>query len=159
MDKQIPLLAALFLMMLGCIKPPDYPIEPVIELLGISADKMTQSQFNEDSVLVVFSFTDGDGDIGSKDSLNIFVTDLRDNFVSDRFRIPLIDELGANNGISGEVTLTLYTTCCTYPDGAPPCQPSDEFPTNTLLYEIYMVDRAGHRSNTISIPPITLDCK
>jgi len=142
----------------SCIKAPEYPIEPEIELLGLSTDTMVQSQFNTDSVVIFFTFTDGDGDLGSEDSLNIFVKDLRDNFVSDRFRIPYVPVAGANNGISGEVNFTLYTTCCTYPNGAPPCEPSSEFPTNMLTYEITIQDRAGHISNAIVTPPITLMC-
>ncbi|NND33059.1 MAG: hypothetical protein HKN76_10745 [Saprospiraceae bacterium] len=153
------ILTSLIILYLGCITPPEYPNEPVIELIGITNDTMLQSQFNSDSTLIVFSFTDGDGDLGSDDSLNIFVKDLRDNFISDRFRIPFVDEAGANNGISGEITITLYTTCCTFPNGAPPCQPSEEFPTNQLQYEIYIKDRAGNQSNSITTPPIILECK
>ena len=149
----------LVLLTLGaCIKAPDYPIEPVIELLGITSDTMIQDNFNSDSTIVVISFTDGDGDIGSDNNLNVFVTDLRDNFVSDQYRIPRLDKPGSSNGISGELSITLYTTCCTYPNGAPPCEPSSQFPTNTLSYEIYMLDQAGHKSNIIRTPPIILKC-
>lgn len=143
----------------GCIKPPDYPDEPVIEMLGISKDSLVQSEFNIDSVYVVFSFTDGDGDLGSNDSLNIFVTDLRDNFLANKFRIPFVREQGSNNGISGEIQILIYTTCCTYPDTTPACDASTEFPTNDLQYEIYIKDRAGNESNRITTPPITLLCR
>lgn len=152
------ILSAGLLLTFGCIKAPEYPIEPVIEMIGLTNDTMQQNQFNTDSTLIVFGFTDGDGDLGSDDSLNIFVKDLRDNFISDRYRIPFVDEAGANNGISGEITITLYTTCCTFPNGAPPCTPSEQFPTNELQYEIYITDRAGHQSNSITTPKIILAC-
>jgi len=145
--------------LLSCIKAPDYPIEPTIELVGLTKDTMSQDQFNTDSIIIVLNFTDGDGDIGSESELNVFVTDLRDNFLSDRFRIPRLDEqAGSSNGISGELRLTLYTTCCTYPNGATPCEPSTEFPTNSLSYEIYIMDQAGHKSNVVTTPEIVLRC-
>lgn len=142
----------------GCIKAPDYPIEPVIEFAGLTKDTLQQDQFNTDSLIVVMTFTDGDGDLGSDNEVNVFVTDLRDGFISDRFRIPRLDDAGSNNGISGEIYLTLYTTCCTYPNGAPPCEPSTQFPTNKLSYEIYIMDQAGNKSNVITTPEITLRC-
>ena len=145
---------------LSCIQAPDYPIEPTLELVGLTKDTMNQDQFNTDSVIIVLNFTDGDGDIGSDNELNVFVTDLRDGFVSDRFRIPPLNEqAGSNNGISGELRLTLYTTCCIYPNGAPPCEPSTQFPTNALSYEIYIEDQAGHKSNIVTTPEIILRCQ
>ncbi len=153
------LLIALGFLVHGCIQPPEYPIIPEIELVGLSSLSMVQSSLNTDSTTVVFSFTDGDGDIGSPEVLNIFVTDLRDNFVASRYRIPSIPEAGSNNGISGEITITLYTTCCVYPNGEPPCTPSETFPTDEVTYEIYITDQAGNKSNTIRTPPITLQCK
>ncbi len=142
----------------GCIKAPEFPDIPEIELLGLSNSRMKQSAFNEDSTLVFLEFTDGDGDIGSNDSLNVFVKDLRDNFIANRYRIPYVPEAGANNGISGELTLTLYTTCCTYPNGQAPCTPSDQFLFDSISYEIYIVDRAGNESNRIVTPRILLEC-
>ena len=150
------LLVGLFLG--GCIKAPDYPLEPVIEFAGLTKDTLDQDQFNTDSLIVVLNFTDGDGDLGSENDVNVFIVDRRTDFISDRFRIPRLDKAGSNNGISGELYLTLYTTCCTYPNGAPPCEPSTEFPTNTLSYEIYIVDQARNRSNSVITPEIVIRC-
>ena len=151
-------LSLLISLVVGCIKAPEFPDIPEIELLGLSNSRMKQSAFNEDSTVVFIEFTDGDGDIGSDDSLNVFVKDLRDNFISNRFRIPYVPEAGANNGISGELSLTLYTTCCTYPNGQAPCTPSDQFLFDSISYEIYIVDRAGNESNRIVTPRILLEC-
>lgn len=143
----------------ACTNPPDFPIEPEIEFAGLSTNELRQSAFNEDSVFVFIDFTDGDGDLGSEDSLNIFVTDLRDNNPFAKFRIPYIDPAGANNGISGQIMLKMFSTCCIYPNGQPPCTPSTEFPTDTVQYEFYIVDRKGHESNRIQSPPILLHCE
>lgn len=144
-----------------CISPPDYPIEPKIEFLGLSKNTMRQGVLGiEDSLFLTFSFTDGDGDLGNlgqaKDSVNIFLTDKRTNQPSERFRIPYVPEQGAGNGISGDMRLLLFTTCCNV---LPPCETSTTKPIDTLIYEIYIKDRAGHESNKILTAPIYLQCK
>lgn len=142
----------------SCTKPPDYPITPIIQFVGMTKTHMKQSSINSDSLSVTFSFTDGDGDIGDKDSLTLFVTDTRDGFVSSKYKIPYVAESGAANGLSGEVQFVLFTTCCYFPDGQAPCTPSLTYPTDTVVYDIYMKDRAGHKSNIIKTLPIILSC-
>ncbi len=149
---------SIFWFTISCVKPPDYPIIPEIEFVGFSKNQMIQDQFNTDSVLVLLTFTDGDGDLGDEEDLNIFVTDKRDDFLAARYRIPFIPVAGANNGLSGEITLTLFTTCCTFPNGQAPCTTSEEYPTDQVVYEIYLVDRAGNKSNVVETSPITLLC-
>jgi hypothetical protein len=144
-----------------CIKPPNYPLEPQIEFIGLSKNAMRQGQLGtEDSLFLYFSFTDGDGDLGGigkdKDSLNIFFTDKRNNQPTERYRIPFVPEQGAGNGISGEIRVLLFTTCCNV---LPPCEPSTKKPIDTLVYELYIKDRAGNKSNTIQTAPIFLQCK
>ena len=143
----------------ACIKAPEYPIEPVLTLAGISTDTMRQGSLQNDSIIVHITLTDGDGDIGSDDGFNATVIDLRDNFPAGQYRLPKVQEVGANNGISADLWLTIYTTCCVFPNGQPPCTPSDDFPTDELQYEIFLTDRAGNESNKITTPPITLLCQ
>ncbi len=145
--------------LIACIKAPEYPIEPVITLEGISSDTMIQGNLNNDSLILFIGLTDGDGDIGSDDGgFDVVVTDLRDNFIANRYRLPKVDPTGANNGISGDMQLTVFTTCCVYPNGQPPCTPSTEFPVDEVQYEVYILDQAGHESNRITTPKITLIC-
>lgn len=104
-------------------------------------------------------FTDGDGDLGHEEELNIFFFDLRDtSFPFTQYRIPFIPEEGAANGISGEIILDLESSCCIYDSGQAPCTPSEEVPRDTVIYEVYIVDRAGNESNRVLLPPITLLC-
>lgn len=56
--------AALTILALGCVQPPDYPIEPVIEYVGLTKNTMLQGKTGEDETYITISFTDGDGDIG-----------------------------------------------------------------------------------------------
>ena len=161
MQIKILLFSTLVVGFAACISPPDYPIQPEIKFLGLSKNVMRQGLLGiEDSLFLSFSFTDGDGDLGSlgqgKDSVNIFLTDKRTNQPSERFRIPYVPEQGAGNGISGDIRLLLFTTCCNV---LPPCEASTTKPIDTLIYEISIKDRAGHESNKILTAPIYLQCK
>lgn len=143
----------------SCITRPDFPIEPKIEFLSMDRNQMVQNSFNTDSLRVTFSFTDGDGDLGDMDSLNIFIRDNRDQFLASKYRLPELPAEGAKRGIRGKITVTIYTTCCIFPDGTPPCDISPNYQTDTLRYEIFIRDRAGNISNTIETDPIIILCQ
>lgn len=153
------ILATIITSLVSCVSRPDFPIEPVIEFVSMENNQMVQNSFNTDSIRVTFSFTDGDGDLGDQDSLNIFIRDNRDQFIASKYRLPEFPPEGAQRGVRGEITVTIYTTCCIYPDGTPPCEPSLQYPTDTLRYDIFIRDRAGHFSNTIQTDPIIILCQ
>jgi hypothetical protein len=121
---------------------------------------MRQGTGQQDSVWLTIAFTDGDGDLGNngndRDSVNVFVIDKRKNQQSETFRIPYVPDEGAGNGISGDIKLLLFTTCC---DVIPPCEPSITKPIDTLVYQISIKDRAGHKSNVVETPNIYLQCR
>jgi hypothetical protein len=144
----------------GCATPPDYPIIPHIEYVGVSKDTLRRGPSNQDSTFVTFSFTDGDGDIGHPDTLDLFVTDTRTNVIEKQFIIPVVPELGASNGIKGKITARFFTTCCVFPDTfLNPCTGVDPtFLYDKVVYEIFIKDRAGHQSNTIQTEPIFIRC-
>ena len=153
--------SGLFLLVLtfGCVTPPEYPLEPIIEFVSMSKDTMPRG-FASDSVLVTLSFTDGDGDIGRKDTISdVFITDSRDSNVT-KGRIPFVPELGASNGIKGEISVVIDNSCCIFPnqlyDGCSEELPS--YPYDQVVYAIYIVDRSGNKSNTVALPPIYLRC-
>ncbi len=154
----------LFLIILsfcGCITSPDYPIEPVIEYAGVSKTFMTQNNLNTDSLYLYLTFTDGDGDLGHQPedtTRNIFIIDSRTGNIQDKFKSPFIPEEGVGNGISGDIQLLLYTTCCLFPENIPPCSAPTKYPTDTIVYQIYLKDRAGNISNTIQTEPIVILC-
>ncbi len=143
-----------------CATPPDYPVEPTIEFIGVTKDTMARGSFFNDTTFIQFSFTDGDGDIGDGDSLQLFLKDSRNGFVND-FRIPFVPELGASNGIKGEISVRVFTSCCIFPpelflDGC-----NDEFaqmPYDQFSYDVFIKDRAGHESNIIQTTPIFIRC-
>ena len=145
----------------SCSKAPDFSDIPEISFLSLSKQSMVQSDLPTDTLFVTFSFKDGDGDLGTgpDGEFNVFLTDKRTGFLENKFRLPEIPQEGTANGIEGEIRLMLFTTCCIFSDSRPPCSTSVEEPTNDLVYEIYIEDRAGNRSNVIETSLITLQCQ
>jgi len=156
------ILAFLATTIFGCASSPQFSNIPELTYVGISKNSMLQSNVLSDSLFLYFDFTDGDGDIGISDNLNNFdltLTDNRTGNVYDRFKTPFIPEQGASNGVEGSVTLKLYTTCCIFTDGTPPCDVPFEAINNELSLNIQLQDRAGNLSNIITTEFITLICE
>jgi hypothetical protein len=149
-----------------CIKPPDYPDTPGISFTGLSKNVMQQGRSEGDSVTISFSYTDGDGDLGypkADTTTSVFVKDNRDSFVKFRYKLPYVDPQGAGNGISGQISIVIPTSCCIFetPEGIKlACEnvPSS-FRYDTLYYFISIRDRAGNISNEIKAGPIALKCQ
>lgn len=155
-------------LLVGCVQPPEYPLEPVIEFMSLSQNILPQGKNTNDFVTITIGFTDGDGDIGhfgedSEPQVNdLFVKDLRTDEITQQFIIWYVPEQGTNNGISGEISFDIPTTCCIFPPGTQdailPCDPSTDYPVDTLIYEVYIQDRAGNESNRVLTEPIYLQC-
>lgn len=151
----------------ACSQPPVYPLEPVITYEGLSRSQIPQSSNSIDdldTLIIRIGFTDGDGDLGDADSVNIILRDSRDGF-ENIFKIKPIPALGSGDGISGEIAIKLTNNpntkyfCCTFPNTRVTCIPSEEFPTDTMSYAIRIRDRAGNWSNTIQTEPFTILCQ
>ncbi len=147
----------------GCMKSPDYPVEPVIRFESLSQNVLDQGILGPDpidSFTIVFSFTDGDGDISlpdGQDSSNIYVYDSRQMNISQNFRVPSIPDTELGKDISGEISLKLAAPCCIFSNNTA-CYPNPAEPRDTLTYVIEIRDRAGHFSNRIQTSPIVLRC-
>jgi hypothetical protein len=154
-------------LLVTCSRPPEFPNEPVIEFIGLSKNTIIQSrssQLPQDTIEISFKFTDGDGNLGNADSVNIILTDSRDGF-NHLFKIGEIPQLGAGKGIQGNIKLSLTNRsdtryfCCTFPNTRLTCIPSITFPRDSLYYSIKIKDRAGNWSNTIKTNNITILCQ
>ena len=150
-----------------CSRPPEFPNEPIIEFIGLSKNTIIQSrssQLPQDTIEISFKFTDGDGNLGNADSVNIILTDSRDGF-NHLFKIGEIAQLGEGKGIQGSIKLTLTNRsdtryfCCTFPNTRLTCIPSTTYPKDSLYYSIKIKDRAGNWSNTIKTDNITILCQ
>jgi len=150
--------------LLACSDPPIYPDEPIIEFVNLSKSSMQQSFVStSDSILVTLSFTDGDGDIGSEpgdSSSSVLYIDKRQNELQPARVIPTVGDVGVGKGISGEIFVILPTTCCIEVAGNTTftCEKKPGT-TDEVIYEMWIVDRAGNESNRIELPPITLRCE
>ena len=156
------LLAAGAALVTACVNPPDYPDEPVIQYEGVN--KNTIYQFTNgplDSITIQFSFTDGDGNLSTPDSADIFFRDSRfPNVEPTALSFPVIPAEGTGNGISGDVFFTLIneaqSVCCAFNDRF--CIADERFPVDTFSYFIYIKDRDGNVSNTIQTEQIQILC-
>ena len=153
-----------------CVKPPDYPIEPVIAFQSVSPNTTLQQPFFKASDTVytdlTFTFTDGDGDLGFEDSeTSLIITDTRLPNIPLNYLIPLVPAEGSGNGISGTVVVRVPVSCC-IPDPVdgiplPACDTSSITMQlrDTVVYSIQIKDRAGHLSNVVESSPVTLICR
>lgn len=142
----------------ACVRESIFSDTPQIQFIGQSKNIINQGALMQDSLFVQFDFQDGDGDIGSDDSINVFVTDTRQNVVTN-YKIPFIETNSSVRSLEGSVTILLFSTCCIYDDNSQaPCTPSTTQPTDEVLYTIQIRDRAGNLSNIIEMNPITVNC-
>lgn len=152
------------LVLSSCLKPEEYPLEPIIKYESFS--------ITNDSASLVISFTDGDGDIGLKASdttgsfspsnyfhHNLFVEyyekddalgwikgkTLAGEDIDFLYRIPYLTPNGNNKALKGEIKVTLEPTYYN-----PFSTESD-----TIMYKITLADRSLKMSNTIESPVIT----
>ena len=143
------LISAVTLLFATCIKPQEYPPEPVIEFISVSSQEITPG---EDSLVIEFSFQDGDGDIGANDgdsTINAFLVDQRTGFPYN-YQIPFVPAQGNNKAITG----TIWVTIDAFSINCRPNRPDFD----TISYEVYILDRKNNESNHIQTPKIILDC-
>jgi len=148
----------LLLVFVGCIKRPPGEPEPQI--------KFEKILIQNDSGIVVISFTDGDGDVGLDVGDTIFPWNIDgDNYYNLRldlfekingnwekfnfpngsgfnYRIPRITPEGASKAIKGEIEVVLY----------PYYNAASSY--DTIKYQIFLEDRALNLSNALDSPII-----
>lgn len=162
--------ALLFLTTLAaCVKPPVYPDVPVIKFERVTTGLVKSGAVDT----IIFSFTDGNGDIGvvpvSGDtcnpcnfkngdstclrlqSFNVFLIDSRDSCLVTESSATIPQE-GSFDDISGEIMVirTMFSQKC-FVTPQPGC------PLDTVVYTIILRDRAGNYSNAVNTTPIIID--
>lgn len=138
------------LLIIGCIciaffacSKEENPMNPIPKLELVSIGPQVVKEFM-DSVQIVIAYEDGDGDLGGvhPDSSNLFVIDKRIN-VPFEFRIQELVPQGEAVPIKGRFNIILQNLFLTGSG-------SEE----DVSFDIYALDRAGHRSNIITTNPI-----
>ena len=146
----------------SCTEDTKFSEIPHIEFRGIGNDHLAQSTLSDTAFFYLF-LEDAEGDIGSNNNgvKDLFFRDLRDSSILS-YSMPKVNQEGAGNGISAEITALFITKrkdyCCIFPDNTPPCTASDTYPVDTINFDVWLKDQAGHQSNIIQAGPLYLRC-
>lgn len=135
--------ACVSLMASACKKTDSAGNTPVIKLVSVSSTELKEFK---DSLTIVISYTDGDGDIG-QDNPDVNDLKIKDRRLSeaDYYFVKPLAPPGSKININGEIAVQLKNTFL-LGSGA------DEI----TRFDIQLKDRAGHWSNTINTPEITI---
>jgi len=155
---------AIGLVLGSCRKIVQLPPEPYIEFQNFTVIDTSDilGNFLKGGRLKIY-FEDGDGDLGlraaetgEEDTTNLFLTMYRktggkmvpvpddDLMKPSDYRIPYMERTGNNKILKGTIAVTfLYLFY----------DPADN---DTIIYDIYIRDRAGNNSNTVSTSEIAL---
>lgn len=152
------------ILLFSCVKNEEYPVEPVITFKNFY--KLQDSTMTDNKGLLVFSFTDGDGDIGLSDDDTIAPFDSSSSFYYNLFihyyerqhgqlveveltvpqhqRLPVLTPEGKSKAIKGDIEVELFI--------------NNPFSTyDTIAYEFYLYDRSLNKSNVILTPDIIVN--
>ena len=148
----LPLSLVLTLLMVGCLKKKEFPIEPIIEFESFNIEG--------DSGVLMISFTDGDGDIGLREYDTISPYNLGSEYYYNlyldyyekqngtwvkrdlnppfAYRVPVITPSGQNKALEGTIEIDIVPI---YYD------PASVY--DTIMYRVRLIDRALHVSNEV----------
>lgn len=133
------------IMLIAACKKDDEGISttPEIEFVSVTPNSVVEYQ---DSLVFTISYRDGDADLGENGNGvdNFFLTDSR-NSVTYKFRIQQLAPDDANVPIQGKLNVVLQSTALL-----------NEQASETVTYSMYIVDRAGNQSNTVTSSPVTI---
>ncbi|MFZ9956160.1 MAG: hypothetical protein ACO3E1_08540 [Flavobacteriales bacterium] len=116
---------------------------PSIEFVSITPSSV---KVGEETVNITISYKDADGDLGENNSdvKNMFVTDNR-NGVVYQFRIQQLAPSGSSISIQGNLSVAMPNTGI-----------SDGVSSESATFSVYVKDRAGNESNSVSTSAITV---
>ena len=131
------------MLLFSCEKDEVLSDVPSIEFKSIAP---ATAQEYIDDIIISISYSDANGDLGENNSdiHNLFVEDNRNNIVY-HFRIPELTPTGSDIAIQGNFNITINGSGIT--DGSS---------NQKLNYAVYVKDRAGNNSNTITTSSITI---
>ncbi len=122
---------------------PAFSVEPHIRLDSLSATELVEF---EDQLHLWIWYEDGDGDLGTSDpDLNLITVQDARLSTPDTYYLPPLAPEQARVSIQGRIELVLAPTFVL-----------GNAPSETTTFTIWFTDRAGHESNHIVTPPITI---
>jgi hypothetical protein len=148
--RKLIVIAVLAFALHACLEVQEASIVPEIELIGFEWFQGVDSLLGNPAFIITqtIGFTDGDGDVGSNDSLEkqLFVTPLKkikgilaDTLDTLEFNIPYIEPVKTVRTMTGEIECKFLI------------QELGGFEQNdTLIFETHIIDRSGHVSNIVA---------
>ena len=135
----------LALCVIGCKKEDPIEISTIPQLEFLSINPSTAKEY-QDKITITISYKDGDGDLGENttDVKNLFLTDNR-NGVTYEYRVPQLAPSEEKIRIQGNLPVVLKNTAIIGGGDS-----------ESVTFSIYMVDRAGNKSNTVNSSSITV---
>lgn len=146
---------------ISCEKKSSYPDVPVI----------TYNNFYCDSACLRINFTDGNGDIGYPSQqegvkpnlyanvlVYVYKTHTYDSFTQFSYNIPDITPSGSNKALNGIIQVNFEGLLNEWVT-----QDSTGFSNladfTNLEFQVWILDRAGNKSNVLVTPPVSYPCK
>jgi len=131
------------LLLFACKKDDALSVVPALEFQSISP---SIAQEYIDDIIITISYADEDGDLGenSPDINNLFVEDSRNGIVY-HYRIPQLAPNENEISIEGNFNIKINGSGIT-----------DSSTSQQVNYAIYVKDREGNKSNTITTSNITI---
>lgn len=122
---------------------PVYSEIPEISFVSVSSSSV--SAYGQPLTFVI-SYEDGDGDLGenSSDAHNLYLTDNRFG-ITYPYRISQLAPSSSSLIIKGQLNVILDNAGITGTS------------SQSATFSIYVVDRAGHTSNTVTSPTVTVN--
>lgn len=138
-------IGVLLLFFAACKKEDENAKIPSIEIVQVSS---TQIEEYRDSIFVVISYEDGDGDIGqqNREIGSLEVKDSRYTNPEPLIHIPPVTPAGAEIKVRGSIKVFLPTLI----------RLSELQDEEITTLNLRLRDRAGNWSNTVSTPAITI---
>ena len=134
------------LLLFACKRDDALSVVPTIEFQSISP---SIAQEYIDDIIITISYADEDGDLGENpiynDIDNLFVEDSRNGIVY-HYRIPQLAPNRNEIAIAGNFNITINGSGIT----------DTSLSSQQLNYDIYVKDRAGNKSNTITTSSIVI---
>jgi hypothetical protein len=151
MKVSIAIIAFMVVAFISCDKKAKYSPIPEISAMRTYPTSI-KAGYSFDTVFIAFRFTDGDGDLGntlSSGKYDIFLYDSRNDSLAISYYFPEVpDALVSSQGLSGTCFITMPAAYIH--------RRENHKVLDTLHYNIYIMDRADHKSNTLSTSDIYL---
>ena len=131
------------LLLFSCKKDDVLNVVPTVKFQSISP--LTAQEYIDD-IIITISYADEDGDLGenSPDIDNLFVEDSRNGIIY-HFRIPQLAPNENEISIEGNFNIKINGSGIT-----------NSSTSQQVNYDIYVKDRAGNKSNTITTSSIVI---